>query len=121
MAFVFGSLILIDTDIPGFERPTALIATISATAAAGLLAIVWFAMRARRRPVVSGIEEMTELPAVALSSFDHEGQVFVHGDRWQARTSTPVTEGQTLRIKSIDGLQLEVEPQGDAPQNEETQ
>jgi membrane-bound serine protease (ClpP class) len=119
-AFVFGSLILIDTDIPGFERPTGLITGISAVAGAGLLAIVWFAMRARRRPVVSGIEEMVGASAVALSDFDDEGQVFVHGERWLARTSAPVAEGQTLRITKIDGLSLEVEPQRLQAKNKET-
>jgi membrane-bound serine protease (ClpP class) len=119
-AFVFGSLILIDTDIPGFERPTALITSISAVAGAGLLAIVWFAMRARRRPVVSGIEEMVGLPAVALSDFEKEGQVFVHGERWLAHTAFPVTEGQSLRITKIDGLSLEVEPHEEQTQNKET-
>jgi membrane-bound serine protease (ClpP class) len=119
-AFVFGSLILIDTDIPGFERPTALITSISAVAGAGLLAIVWFAMRARRRPVVSGIEEMVGLPAVALSDFEEEGQVFVHGERWLAHTAVPVTEGQSLRITKIDGLSLEVEPHEEQTQDKET-
>ena len=120
VAFVFGSLILIDTDIPGFERPTGLITAISTVAGAGLLAIVWFAMRARRQPVVSGIEEMTGLSAVALSSFDNEGHVFVHGERWKARTSVPVLQGQELRIRSIDGLLLEVEPQDESSNTEGT-
>lgn len=109
-AFVFGSLILIDTDIPGFERPTGLIASISAVAGAGLLGIVWFAMRARRQPVVSGIEEMRHLPAVALADFETAGQVLVHGERWQAHTSAPVRKGQTLKITRIEGLSLDVEP-----------
>jgi membrane-bound serine protease (ClpP class) len=119
-AFVFGSLILIDTDVPGFERPTGLITSISVVAGAGLLGIVWFAMRARRRPIVSGIEEMMGLPAVALSDFDREGQVFVHGERWHARTSTPVLEGQSLRVTSINGLLLDVEPQDETSKTEGT-
>jgi membrane-bound serine protease (ClpP class) len=119
-AFVFGSLILIDTDVPGFERPTGLIAAISATAGAGLLGIVWFAMRARRRPIVSGIEEMRNMPAVALSDFERDGQVLVHGERWRARTSTPVRKGQTLKITHIEGLSLDVEPEDETKQNEET-
>jgi len=118
-AFVFGSLILIDTDIPGFERPTGLITGISAVAGAGLLGIVWFAMRARRRPVVSGIEEMMHLSAIALTDFEKEGQVLVRGERWHARASRPVAKGQTLRIRRIEGLSLEVEPQEETQHNEE--
>jgi membrane-bound serine protease (ClpP class) len=119
-AFVFGSLILIDADVPGFERPTGLIASISALAGAGLLGIVWFAMRARRRPVVSGIEEMMGLSAIALADFDREGQVFVHGERWRARTAKPVRKGESLRITRIDGLSLEVEPHNESNNTEGT-
>jgi membrane-bound serine protease (ClpP class) len=118
-AFVFGSLILIDTEIPGFERPTGLITAISAVAGAGLLGIVWFAMRARRRPVVSGIEEMQHLQAVALADFPNEGPVLVRGERWRAHTSRPVTKGQTLRIRQVAGLSLEVDPVDETPINEE--
>jgi membrane-bound serine protease (ClpP class) len=110
-AFVFGSLILIDTDVPGFARPTALIATIATTAALGMLALVWVAMRARQQPVVSGVEEMTGAAAEALEDFATEGVVWAHGERWNAQTSTPIKKGQPLRITKVEGLVLHVEPQ----------
>jgi membrane-bound serine protease (ClpP class) len=119
-AFVFGSLILIDTDVPGFERPTGLIVTIATLGGAGLLGIVWSAMRARARPVVSGIEEMTRLPAEALADFDKEGPVWVHGERWHAHTTAPVRKGQRLKVIRVQGLVLQVEPSGQDTTQEET-
>jgi membrane-bound serine protease (ClpP class) len=109
-AFVFGAVILIDTDIPGFEVATSFVASIAFAAALALAGTVWLAMRARHRRVVSGIEEMTDLPAEALEDFEHEGQVWVHGERWQARTDTPIAKGQALTVKRVDGLVLQVEP-----------
>jgi len=109
-AFVFGSLILIDTEVPGFERPTGLITAVATLGGAGLLGIVWFAMRARARPVVSGVEEMLRMPAEALADFDSEGPVRVHGERWHARTSAPVRKGQRLKVTEDHGLVLRVEP-----------
>jgi len=109
-AFVFGSVILIDSGVPGFARPIGLIVSIATVAAAGLLGIVWFAMRARARPVVSGMEEMTRLTAEALADFDREGPVWVHGERWQAESSEPIKKGQDLRITRVNGLRLQVEP-----------
>jgi membrane-bound serine protease (ClpP class) len=111
-AFVFGSLILIDTDVPGFARPTGLITSVAVVAGAGLLGIIGFAMRARSRPVVSGAEELTKMTAEALSDFDSEGSVWVHGERWRALTTTPVKKGQRLRVTKVDGLSLHVEPAG---------
>ena len=109
-AFVFGSVILIDSDVPGFGVSLPLIITIATSGALILLGIVWFAVRSRGQPVVSGQEEMVGAHAEALGDFDTRGQVWVHGERWTARTSTPVTAGQSLKVVRVDGLTLLVEP-----------
>ena len=109
-AFIFGSVILIDSDIPGFGVSLPLIITIAASGALVLLGIVWFAVRSRDRPVVSGQEEMVGADAEALNDFETRGQVWAHGERWTARTSTPVTTGQSLQVVRVDGLTLHVKP-----------
>ena len=109
-AFIFGSVILIDSDIPGFGVSLPLIITIAASGALVLLGIVWFAVRSRDRPVVSGQEEMVGAHAEALHDFDTRGQIWVHGERWTARTSTPVSAGQSLEVVRVDGLTLHVKP-----------
>ena len=109
-AFIFGSVILIDSDIPGFGVSLPLIITIAASGALVLLGIVWFAVRSRDRPVVSGQEEMVGAHAEALHDFDTRGQIWVHGERWAARTSTPVTTGQALEVVRVEGLTLHVRP-----------
>ena len=109
-AFIFGSVILIDSDIPGFGVSLPLIITIAASGALIMLGIVWFAMRSRGQPVVSGQEELVGAHAEALGDFDTRGQVWVHGERWTARTSTPVTAGQLLEVVRVEGLTLHVKP-----------
>ena len=109
-AFIFGSVILIDSDVPGFAVSLPLIITIAASGALVLLGIVWFAVRSRDRPVVSGQEEMVGAHAEALHDFDTRGQIWVHGERWAARTSSPVTAGQSLEVVRVDGLTLHVTP-----------
>ncbi len=111
-AFVFGSVILIDPDVPGFGVSTPLIFSIALAGSLALLGIIWFAMQSRLRPVVSGVEEMTGETAVALEDFEHEGQVWVHSERWTARSKNPVTKGQRLSVTMVDGLVLHVEPAG---------
>jgi membrane-bound ClpP family serine protease len=36
--------------------------------------------------------------------------VFVHSERWNAVTASPLREGQTIVVTGIDGLTLEVRP-----------
>ena len=109
-AFVFGSVILVDTDMPGFGVSVPLIFAIALTSALILLAIIWFAMKSRSQPVVSGSEEMAAARARALEDFNQDGQVWVHGERWRARTSKPITKNQSLRVTRVEGLLLHVEP-----------
>ena len=109
-AFVFGSVILIDSDIPGFGVSIPLIATIALSGALVMLGIVWFAVKSRDRPVVSGAEEMSGARAEALQDFETRGPVWVHGERWTARTDTPVSAGQLLEVVGVEGLTLHVRP-----------
>jgi membrane-bound serine protease (ClpP class) len=119
IAMVIGSIILIDTDAPGFAVSRPLIGAIAATASAGLMAIVWFAVRARERPVVSGREQLLGEQGTALESFEGRGEVFVHSERWTALSREPVRAGQPVQVVGIRGLNLEVrpleDPTGDKP------
>jgi membrane-bound serine protease (ClpP class) len=110
VAFVFGSVILLDTDTPGFGVSRPLIGTIAAAGAAAVLGMIWLALRTRQLPVVSGIEEMRRLEVVALEDFAAEGAVLARGERWRARTRTPVRKGARLRVTNVEGLVLDVEP-----------
>jgi membrane-bound serine protease (ClpP class) len=110
-AFIFGSVILIDTDVPGYGVSIPLLGAIATTAAFALFGVIWLAMRARTLPVVSGIEQLTRAVATALEDFDQEGAVWVHGERWRARSTTPVHKGQQLRVVAVDNLVLRFEPQ----------
>jgi membrane-bound serine protease (ClpP class) len=109
-AFIFGSVILIDVDIPGYGISLPVIVSMSAAGALAIFGIVWLAMKSRARPVVSGVEEMAGAIGTALGDFAQDGAVWVHGERWQAVTDVPIHAGQRLRVVRIDGLTLHVEP-----------
>lgn len=110
IAMVIGSIILIDTDVPGFTVSYALIGAIAVFASLGLMTIIWFAVRARQRPVVSGREQLIGAHGEALQSFEHEGPVFVRSERWAARSETPVRRNQAVKVTDLDGLTLIVHP-----------
>jgi membrane-bound serine protease (ClpP class) len=111
VSFVVGSIILLDRDVPGFEVARSLIGGLAtAGALVALLITVYFA-RSRRRPVVTGAEQLLHEPAVAIADFDASGPVRVRGEIWNAVTRAPVRAGQRLRVVRIDGLTLQVEPE----------
>ncbi len=109
-AFVFGSIILLDSDVPGFSISPTLIGGTAAVAGGALMALMYFLVRSFRRPVVSGAEEMVGASGRVLEDFDGSGDVFVHGERWNARSRVPLQAGQDVRVTGMNGLELEVEP-----------
>jgi membrane-bound serine protease (ClpP class) len=109
-AFVIGSIILFDTGVPGFEVARTLIGGIALAGALLMLLLATYFTRSRKRPVVTGAQQLLAEPAVALRDFARSGPVRVRGEIWNAVTRAAVKEGQRLRIVRVDGLTLEVEP-----------
>ncbi|WP_149193250.1 NfeD family protein [Luteimonas suaedae] len=115
-ALMVGSVILFE-DAPGFGVPGRLIASIGVTSGLAFMGVLWLAVRARRRPVVSGREELVGHEAVAADDFSGRGRVRIRGELWQADAAGPVRAGQRVRVLAIDGLVLRVAPLdgGDGP------
>jgi membrane-bound serine protease (ClpP class) len=110
IAFVVGSLILIDTEQPGYGISLPLIITVAVASAFMLVFVVGMALESHRRPVVSGREEMLGATGYAVEPFDGEGRVHVHGEIWLARTDRPLDKNQVIRVTAREGLILSVTP-----------
>ena len=110
IAFVVGSIILMDTDVQGYTIAWPLIAAVAAVSAAFFIGVVILALKARRRRVVSGQEEMIGALGETLENFKGEGRVRVHSEEWQARSSAALKRGQKVKVVAIEGLMLTVEP-----------
>ncbi|HKW36879.1 MAG TPA: nodulation protein NfeD [Burkholderiales bacterium] len=111
VAFVIGSVILIDTDIPGYGVPFALVLGVAAASAAFVLFAVGMMLKARKRPIVSGREEMIGRIGEVIEDCDREGWARVHGETWRIHGSTPLRAGQRVRVAGLNGLSLEVVPE----------
>ena len=114
IAFVIGSVMKIDTDIPGLIQPWPLIAAIAFLSALFIGAVVGMAMQARKRPVVSGSEELVGAAGEVIEDFAQEGWARIHSENWTVRSTVPLKRGQKIRVTAINGLVLEVAPDGTA-------
>jgi membrane-bound serine protease (ClpP class) len=110
VAFVFGAVILIDTESPGFGIPLGLIVFIAATSAILLALIGGMALKARRRQVVSGDGALIGSIGLMQGDAETEGWALVGGENWRVRARAPVQRGQKVRVLARDGLLLQVEP-----------
>ncbi|MBK5105385.1 MAG: nodulation protein NfeD [Burkholderiales bacterium] len=108
IAFVIGSVMLYDSDLPDFSIPLGLIGGFAVASAAFLLLVVGVLLKSQRRPVVSGREQLLGAPGEVLEDFAGEGWARVHSENWRVRAAMPLKAGQRVRVAAIDGLILDV-------------
>jgi membrane-bound serine protease (ClpP class) len=109
IAFVVGSIMLIDIEAPGYGISWQLIGGVALAAASMLFLLMTMFARSRRRPVSTGQEEMVGSQARVIEWRGGAGRVRIHGEMWHARGPAALEPGQEVRVVRIDGLTLEVE------------
>ncbi|MBT8131284.1 MAG: nodulation protein NfeD, partial [Gammaproteobacteria bacterium] len=111
IAFVIGSVILMDSDVPGFDLDLTRIIPVAAVAALGTLGLSWYTIKNQYRARVSGVETLINSTGHVREAFvDGQGTIWIQGERWNAVCSSPVNVGDEVRVVSLDGLILTVEP-----------
>jgi membrane-bound serine protease (ClpP class) len=110
IAFVVGSLILFDSDVPGLRVGRPLIGALATAGGLVILGIVYLAGHSLRRPVVTGARGMIGASAEVIGDFNGSGRVRYGGELWQARSAVPLRSGEQARIVKVEGLTLWVEP-----------
>jgi membrane-bound serine protease (ClpP class) len=113
IAFVFGSILLFNTGVPGYQINLGVIAGIAASAAALLALILWLVMRARGAPRVTGDEYMQGASGELLAAVSAGGESWaqVHGERWRVSSDVALPEGAHVRVVRRQGLLLCVVPE----------
>jgi membrane-bound serine protease (ClpP class) len=105
-----GGLLLVDAPIP--EMRVHLSTALAVSIPLGLITafLMTIALKARRNKVVTGAQGMIGETGVAQTALSPQGKVFVHGELWDAVSSSPLPVGQLVVVRQVDGLTLQVDP-----------
>jgi len=121
VAFVVGTLILIDTDAPGFGIPLALIGTLAVLSALLIGWVLGMAFKARQRALVSGdaglVGSLVTVTQV-MAGNPFRGVVLAQGEEWQVQCATPLQAGQNVRVTARHGVMLDVSAAAPAARGE---
>ena len=105
-----GGLLLVDSPIP--EMRVHLLTALAVSIPLGIITafLMTIAIRARRNKAVTGAEGLVGETGVTQSALSPSGKVFVHGELWDAVSSSEVPVGRLVVVRRVDGLTLQVDP-----------
>src|ERR1700726_2164262 len=105
-----GGLLLVDSPIP--EMRVHLLTALAVSIPLGLITafLMTLAVKARRNKIVSGAQGLIGESGIAQTALSPRGKIFVHGELWDAISSADVPAGQSVVVRRVDGLLLQVEP-----------
>lgn len=112
IAFIAGSLFLFDPAAADIDISVSLPLIIAAAVTTGALAFVVLgaAVTARRRPAVTGAEQMIGSAAEVIEWSGLKGRIRVHGETWSARSDRAFEPEEIVRVAGREGLTLVIEP-----------
>ncbi|CAH6808661.1 putative membrane-bound ClpP-class protease associated with aq_911 [Vibrio chagasii] len=112
-AFSLGSIMLMDTEVPGYQIALPLIIGISLFSVAFIVVTLSMLARVRSKPVTTGMEAVVGETGKVISGFPGAGRVLVAGEIWQAQCTSELQVGQSIRVTKLTGLSLDVEALSD--------
>ncbi|MEQ8802981.1 MAG: nodulation protein NfeD, partial [Haliea sp.] len=89
-AFVTGSVMLMDTNLPAFQLAMPMIVAVTVFSAGLLVFALGMILRARKRAVVSGVEHLLGATTTVSRVEGRDAWVWLDGEIWHARSDEPL-------------------------------
>jgi membrane-bound serine protease (ClpP class) len=109
-AFVFGAIMMFDSDVPGFGISIKFVLALAIVFALAIIWLISYLLKLRKRGAVSGRDSIIGGVGTAIQNFTGEGKIWLEGETWAAHSSVAIENGQQVVVRKMDGLILEVEP-----------
>lgn len=108
VAFVVGSFLLLPR-VPGFRISPWAIGSVTLLWALMLGVVVRLILRARREPLLTGLQRVRGRAGTAKTDLAPRGVVHVDGEDWDALADAPpIARGERVTVVSAEGLTLHV-------------
>lgn len=109
VAMVLGALLLVNGP-PAVRIHLATALAVTVPFALITMFLVGLAVKARRNKAMMSDGGLLNQLGQARTALSPSGTVFVKGEYWDAVSSMPIEPGANVRVISVDGLRLRVEP-----------
>lgn len=108
IAFVIGSVILMDTTVPAYQVALPTIVALAVASATILCIVLGMALRARKRAVVTGLATLEGREATVETLHGGHALIRLDGELWQVNCDSELNTGDHVEVLAAKGLLLEV-------------
>jgi membrane-bound serine protease (ClpP class) len=111
VALLLGASMLVDSELPGMEVSMGAILPLAISVAVITLFLVTLVVKSHARKPVTGHVGMIGLIGTVKTELNPDGQIFIHGELWQARSNTnqTISVGSAVKVLSLENLTLIVQ------------
>lgn len=109
ISLAMGSLLLFDSPEPALRLSFQVLIPAVVVASGFFIVVIYLALKAQMRKHFTGAEAMIGEEVEVVSDIDKEGDVFIKGEYWKARSEEPIKKGARAKIIKIEGMKLQVE------------
>lgn len=108
VAFVFGSIMLMDTELPAYQVALPIIIAVATFSGALLVFGLAVLMKARKQVLVTGLQHLVGATAIVESVHNNTTMVRLDGELWQVNSTEPLQLRDKVSITAADGVVLDV-------------
>jgi membrane-bound serine protease (ClpP class) len=108
VAFVVGSIMLMDTELPGYQIALPMIVAFAVFSVGVLVFALGLIMRARRQAVVTGLDHLFGAKTAVESVRSDVAWVRLDGELWEVACEDTLAPDDKVTVDTIDGLILQV-------------
>ncbi|MBM70000.1 MAG: serine protease [Haliea sp.] len=112
-AFVTGSIMLMDTNLPAYQLALPIVLAVTVFSVGLLVFALGMVLRARKHAVVSGVQRLVGMTTQVARLHDGEAWVWLDGELWHARSEAPLQPDEPVVVLAIDGLTAVVRRQSE--------
>ena len=101
---------LFDIQHPAFRIDRSLIMIMAAVTMTFFFIIMGLVIKSQKRAMITGKDSLIGSTGTVISVMNEQVVVKISGEIWEARSRTMLPIGQKVKVVSIEGLILHVEP-----------
>lgn len=113
VAFVFGSMILFDSPLPGAQIPISTIVGSVLFILAFILIVVRAVLNVHKTQVTTGKEGLIGEKGEVIRTFTGKGKIKVRGEIWDAFSDEEISDSDIVVVTAVEGMNLKVKKMRD--------